>query len=303
MQRLAFLDERNQYRSQFVGSVWGTWSYGRVLGPDLAGFGWFFEIHRCWRVACDWGWSRAVRTAGNQLCLPFFRVASRPDDRQILYGKTDIADIKVLRHDDEPGLGRLLSNCEGRRRGFVVMRNQDLPGIGYTDDARRVGVFEIDGRLAASQAENDLMIEVCFGLKAASCAGTARAFLGGFQLGIKRWMLTPGLVSHARELGPSGLQIGVDGVPIRQVKCDSPEDLLQGEGRERFGDAFGRFTPQEGVCDGVKGDSGADNAVSAIALFDVVRRHIASIISIGRPEVAPQTARVRPRRKRRIGRR
>jgi hypothetical protein len=68
-------------------------------------------------------------------------------------------------------------------------------------------------------------------------------------------MLTPSLTPHACEIGPSIPQVGVDALPIRQVKCDSPEDLLQAEGGERFDDALRRFTPQERIYDGVEGNS------------------------------------------------
>src|ERR1022692_2792372 len=63
-------------------------------------------------------------------------------------------------------------------------------------------------------------------------------------------MLTPSFVSHTCELGPSTPKVGVDALPIRQVKCDSPEHLLQAEGGERFGDALpfrgkGKTVPQD----------------------------------------------------------
>jgi hypothetical protein len=101
-------------------------------------------------------------------------------------------------------------------------------------------------------------------------------------------MLTPSFVSHTCELGPSTPKVGVDALPIRQVKCDSPEHLLQAEGGERFGDAFRRFASQEGIYNGVKGNPAPGNVISAIALFDVSCRHTAPVFSIGRAEVPSQ---------------
>jgi hypothetical protein len=60
---------------------------------------------------------------------------------------------------------------------------------------------------------------------------------------------------------------------MRQVKCNGAENLLQAEGWERFDDAFRRFAPQEGICDGVKGNPAPGNVISAFALFDVFCRH------------------------------
>jgi hypothetical protein len=54
------------------------------------------------------------------------------------------------------------------------MRNQNPPeirrfaediGIWHTDDPSRVGIVEIDGRLTAAQAKNDLLIAVCVSLE------------------------------------------------------------------------------------------------------------------------------------------
>jgi len=75
---------------------------------------------------------------------------------------------------------------------------------------------------------------------------------GGVELTIKRRMLTPSFVSHTCELGPGIQQIGVNTLPIRKVKSDSPEHLLQAEGGERLDDAFRRFAPQEGIYDRVE---------------------------------------------------
>jgi hypothetical protein len=86
-------------------------------------------------------------------------------------------------------------------------------------------------------------------------------------------MPPPSFVSHACELGPSVSQIGIDALPIRQVKRDSPEDLLQGEGRERIDDAFRRFAPLEGIYDRVEGNSASSNVISAVAIFDVSCSH------------------------------
>ncbi len=84
-------------------------------------------------------------------------------------------------------------------------------------------------------------------------------------------MLTPSFVPHTCKLGPFIPQVGVDTLPIRKVKRDSPENLLQAEGRERFDDAFRRFAAEEGIYDRVEGNSAPDNIISAIALIDVFR--------------------------------
>ena len=98
-------------------------------------------------------------------------------------------------------------------------------------------------------------------------------------------MLTPGYISHTCEFGLSIQQVCVDALPVRQVECDSPEDLFQTEGRERFDDAFRRFAPQEGIYDGVKGNSAPGNVISAFALFNVFLSPWSPVYSIGRPAV------------------
>ena len=60
------------------------------------------------------------------------------------------------------------------RHGLAVMRNQNPPEIGcfaedigiwHADNPSRVCIFEIDCRLTAAQAKNDLLVEVCVSLK------------------------------------------------------------------------------------------------------------------------------------------
>jgi hypothetical protein len=82
-------------------------------------------------------------------------------------------------------------------------------------------------------------------------------------------MLTPRFVPHKRKLDPSIPQVAVDTLPVRKVKCDSPEHLLQSEGRERFDDAFRRFAAEEAIYDGVEGNTAPGKIISALALFDV----------------------------------
>src|ERR1039457_1788234 len=116
-------------------------------------------------------------------------------------------------------------------------------------------------------------------------------------------MLTPSFVSHTCELDSSIPQVRVDALPVRKVKCDGPEYLLQAEGRERFDDAFRRLTPQEGIYHGVKGNPAPDNVISAFALFDVSCRHtalcvqyracrgpLAKALSGAKPSMVPWTA-------------
>jgi hypothetical protein len=86
-------------------------------------------------------------------------------------------------------------------------------------------------------------------------------------------MVMPSFVSHACELDSSFPQVRVDALPIRKVKCNGPEHLLQAEGRKRFDDAFRRLAPQECINDGIKGNPAPDNVVSAFALLDVSCRH------------------------------
>src|ERR1017187_8075707 len=59
------------------------------------------------------------------LAPPFFRVASRPDDQQILNGETD---IKILRDNDQPWTRAAIEeSCKMCRHGLAVMRNQNPP--------------------------------------------------------------------------------------------------------------------------------------------------------------------------------
>ena len=128
-------------------------------------------------------------------------------------------------------------------------------------------------------------------LKSASARkrGDWRAVPGSVQLRVERWMPTPSIVSHTCELGPCIPQVGVDDLPMRQVKCNSPEDLLQAEGWERFDDALRRFAPQEGIYDGVKRNPAPGNVVSASALFDVSCCHAAPAYIIWRAELPAKT--------------
>ena len=67
-------------------------------------------------------------------------------------------------------------------------------------------------------------------------------------------MLTPGFVAHTCELGPFVPQVSINALPVRKVKSDGTEHLLQAEGGERLDDALRRFAPQEGIYNRVERD-------------------------------------------------
>ena len=87
------------------------------------------------------------------LVLPFFRIAGRPDEQQILNGETD---VKILGDNDQPWTRAAVEEprkvC---RHGLAIVRNQNPPEIGrsmedvgiwYTDNPRRVGIPENNAR-------------------------------------------------------------------------------------------------------------------------------------------------------------
>src|ERR1035438_2238939 len=90
----------------------------------------------------------------------------------LLNGETN---IKILRDNDQPWTRAAIEESRKMcRHGSAVMRDQNPPEIGcfvedigirHADNPSRAGIREIDYRLTAAQAKNDLLVEVRISLE------------------------------------------------------------------------------------------------------------------------------------------